>query len=76
MLAVAYAASIGGTGTKIGTATISILCGFVQRTLGFEIGFMKYVAFGLRFVAIFIPIVWRAPWRECMQSPGAVIVLS
>jgi sodium-dependent dicarboxylate transporter 2/3/5 len=76
MLAGAYAASIRGIGTKIGTATNSILCGFVQRTLGFEIGFMKYVAFGLRFVAIFIPIVWWALWRECMQSPSAVIVPS
>lgn len=63
MLAVAYASNVGGIGTKIGTGTNSIFCGFVERTLGLEIGFMRYIAFGLPFVVLFIPLVWAVLWR-------------
>lgn len=63
MLAVAYASNVGGIGTKIGTGTNSIFCGFVERTLGFEIGFMRYVALGLPFVVLFVPLVWWVLWR-------------
>lgn len=63
MLAVAYASNVGGIGTKIGTATNSIFCGFVQRSMGCEIGFIRYLAFGLPFVVLFVPILWAVLWR-------------
>lgn len=63
MLAVAYAANVGGIGTKIGTGTNSIFCGFVADKLGREIGFLQYIALGAPFVVIFIPIVWLVLWR-------------
>jgi sodium-dependent dicarboxylate transporter 2/3/5 len=63
MLAVAYASNVGGIGTKIGTSTNSIFCGFVQRAAGVDIGFMKYLALGLPFVVLFVPILWAVLWR-------------
>lgn len=47
----------------IGTATNSIFCGFVQRSLGCEIGFIRYLSFGLPFVVLFVPILWAVLWR-------------
>jgi sodium-dependent dicarboxylate transporter 2/3/5 len=63
MLAVAYASNVGGIGTKIGTGTNSIFCGFVSEKLGREIGFLQYITLGAPFVVIFIPIVWLVLWR-------------
>ena len=63
MLAVAYASNVGGMGTKIGSGTNSIFCGLALKHLGVNISFMKYIAMGLPFVVIFIPLVWWALWR-------------
>ncbi|MBI2891106.1 MAG: DASS family sodium-coupled anion symporter [Nitrospirae bacterium] len=63
MLAVAYGANVGGIGTKIGTGTNSIFCGFASREMGIEIGFGEYVAMALPFVALFLPLVWLVLWR-------------
>jgi sodium-dependent dicarboxylate transporter 2/3/5 len=63
MLAIAYAANIGGIGTKIGTGTNSIFCGFVAEKLGYDITFLHFIAIALPFVILFIPILWLALWR-------------
>ncbi|MEJ7734354.1 MAG: DASS family sodium-coupled anion symporter [Polyangiaceae bacterium] len=63
MLSVAYASNVGGIGTKIGTGTNSIFCGFVAEKLHYDIGFLQYIAIGLPFVAIFLPIIWLWLWR-------------
>lgn len=63
MLAVAYAANIGGIGTKIGTATNSIFVGWLAKSLHVEVSFGRFVLWGLPFVILFIPIVWATLWR-------------
>lgn len=68
MLSVAYASNIGGIGTKIGTGTNSIFCGFVAEKLGIDIGFLHYIALGFPFVVIFIPITWAALWRTARKD--------
>ncbi len=62
MLAIAYAANVGGIGTKIGTATNSQFAGFMAQR-GVEISFLDYVAVGLPFVVLFLPVLWLALWR-------------
>jgi sodium-dependent dicarboxylate transporter 2/3/5 len=62
MLAIAYAANVGGIGTKIGTAPNALFAGFLARR-GTEIGFLEYLAVGLPFVLLFVPVVWLALWR-------------
>jgi sodium-dependent dicarboxylate transporter 2/3/5 len=63
MLAVAYGANIGGIGTKIGTATNSIFAGFLSEKLGYEVGFLRYLAVGLPFVMLMVPLSWAVLWR-------------
>ena len=62
MLSVAYGANVGGIGTKIGTATNSIFAGFLSEKLGYEIGFLHYMAMGFPFVVLFIPVAWGVLW--------------
>jgi sodium-dependent dicarboxylate transporter 2/3/5 len=58
MLGIAYAASIGGIGTIIGSPPNGILVKFVKETYGRDISFMDWLAFGLPLVALFLPIAW------------------
>lgn len=62
MLGIAYAANVGGIGTKIGTATNAQFCGLMDR-MGIEISFLKFMLVGLPFVILFLPVVWLALWR-------------
>ncbi len=63
LLSVAYGANLGGIGTKIGSGTNSIFCGFVSQRLGIDITFVRYVVMCLPFVILFLPVVWLALWR-------------
>lgn len=62
MLAIAYGANIGGMGTKIGTAPNMVFCGFVARELHQEVSFLQFLAIGLPFVLLFLPVAWLALW--------------
>jgi solute carrier family 13 (sodium-dependent dicarboxylate transporter), member 2/3/5 len=62
MLAIAYGANVGGIGTKIGTAPNAQFSGFMER-LGIEITFLQFLAVGLPFVLMFLPVVWWMLWR-------------
>lgn len=62
MLAIAYAANVGGIGTKIGTAPNAQFSGFMAK-IGVEISFLQFMAVGTPFVIIFIPLTWYALWR-------------
>ena len=60
MLGIAYAASIGGIGTKIGTPPNIVFAGAV-RTLfpgSPEISFLQWMGVGFPLVLIFLPITW------------------
>jgi sodium-dependent dicarboxylate transporter 2/3/5 len=61
MLAIAYGANVGGIGTKIGTAPNAQFAGFVEK-LGIEVSFLQFMAVGLPFVVLFLPIAWLALW--------------
>jgi len=63
MLAIAYAANVGGIGTKIGTAPNAQFAGFCALNLGIEIPFLRFFLLGAPFVAAFLPLVWLALWR-------------
>jgi sodium-dependent dicarboxylate transporter 2/3/5 len=58
LLGIAYAASVGGIGTLIGTPPNVFLAGFVQETYGREISFAGWMLVGIPLVAVFIPLVW------------------
>ena len=58
VLGIAYAASIGGMGTLVGSPTNAIAAGMIERTLGFRIDFLTWATFGLPLVAVAIPVTW------------------
>jgi sodium-dependent dicarboxylate transporter 2/3/5 len=59
MLGLAYSASIGGTATLVGTPPNLVLAGQLPRLFpGAEIGFARWMAFGLPFALVFLFLVW------------------
>ena len=57
LLGIAYAASLGGVGTPIGTAPNLILMQIYAENMGHEISFLKWMSWGIPVVIIFIPIM-------------------
>ena len=58
MLSIAYAASIGGVGTLIGSPPNTLLAGFVEERYGVTISFVAWMKLGVPIVIVFLPIAW------------------
>lgn len=58
MLGIAYAASIGGIGTLVGTPPNLLLAGFAREQLGIHISFVRWLAVGVPLVIVFVPLTW------------------
>jgi len=63
MLAIAYGSNIGGIGTKIGTVPNALLAGFLFQERGIDLSFPQFMAIGLPFVIVFLPVAWLMLWR-------------
>jgi sodium-dependent dicarboxylate transporter 2/3/5 len=57
-LGVAYAASIGGLGTLVGSPTNVIAAGLIEKTTGFVLDFPTWALFGIPVVMLAIPACW------------------
>jgi sodium-dependent dicarboxylate transporter 2/3/5 len=57
-LGIAYAASIGGIGTLIGTPPNLFLASYIEDHLGLTISFARWMGIGLPLVAVFLPLAW------------------
>ncbi|MFT7033984.1 MAG: sodium-dependent dicarboxylate transporter 2/3/5 [Cyclobacteriaceae bacterium] len=60
MLAIAYAASVGGTGSLIGTPPNMVFAGVVSKLFPEhpEIDFLEWMKLGTPIVVIILPIIW------------------
>jgi len=58
MLGIAYAASIGGIGTLIGTPPNVVLAGFLDTLLNKTVTFANWLLIGLPLVIIMLPVTW------------------
>ena len=58
LLAIAYAASIGGLATLIGTPPNALLAGYIEQNHGIEIGFGRWMMVGLPLTALMLVIAW------------------
>jgi sodium-dependent dicarboxylate transporter 2/3/5 len=58
LLGVAYAASLGGVGTLVGTPPNAIVVGQLDELVGIEITFLEWLVVGLPMVTITLPIAW------------------
>ena len=58
LLGIAYAASIGGLGTLIGTPPNALLAGFMAESYGIRVGFAQWMTAGLPLVAVMLVLAW------------------
>jgi solute carrier family 13 (sodium-dependent dicarboxylate transporter), member 2/3/5 len=57
MLGIAYASSIGGVATLVGTPTNALMAGFLAETYGFQIDFVRWMMIGVPLTIIGLPII-------------------
>lgn len=58
MLGIAYAASIGGMGTLIGTPPNIILAGVIKESMGMELSFSSWMLFATPFSFVLLLVCW------------------
>jgi sodium-dependent dicarboxylate transporter 2/3/5 len=69
MLGIAFAATIGGMGSLIGTPPNALLAGFVSKTYGTTIGFGEWMLLGIPIVFVLLPITWLLLTRFFFPLP-------
>lgn len=57
-MGIAFAASIGGLGTLVGSPTNAIAAGLIEKSVGYDISFLTWSLYGLPIVAAALPICW------------------
>jgi sodium-dependent dicarboxylate transporter 2/3/5 len=70
LLGIAYAATIGGYGTLIGTPPNALLAGFIAQTHGVQLGFLDFMLVGVPIVVLGIPIAWLVLTRVVFKVAG------
>jgi sodium-dependent dicarboxylate transporter 2/3/5 len=73
MLGIAYAATIGGIGTVIGTPPNAVAMGFIERRYGVEIGFWGWLKIGLPILIVFLPLAWLCLVKLVFPCPAAAV---
>jgi len=73
MLGIAYACSIGGMATLIGTPPNAFLAGFMLETYGVSIGFAQWMLVGVPLVLAGLPLTWFILTRIVYPVPRAEI---
>lgn len=68
MLGVAYAASIGGVATLIGTAPNALFAGAALELVDVEVGFLEWMIVGVPVTAVMLPATWYILLR--LHPPG------
>jgi solute carrier family 13 (sodium-dependent dicarboxylate transporter), member 2/3/5 len=70
MLALAYASSIGGLGTPIGTPPNAFLVGHMQKEFGIELSFAQFMLMGVPLMLVALPLVYWLLTRVCFKVPS------
>ncbi|HQP46282.1 MAG TPA: SLC13 family permease, partial [Flexilinea sp.] len=58
MLGIAYAASIGGIATIIGTPPNAVFAAILEEMYGVEIGFARWMLYGVPLALLFLLLTW------------------
>lgn len=75
LLAVAYGAAVGGSGTKIGTPPNLLMVDSYFKATGRNIGFLDWMRIGLPAVAVMLPVVWLWLTRSLEHDDGDEVEL-
>ncbi|MGD9829999.1 MAG: DASS family sodium-coupled anion symporter [Hyphomicrobiaceae bacterium] len=70
LLGIAFAATIGGMGTLIGTPPNALFAGLMQKTYGVRIGFAEWMAIGIPVVLVLLPAAWLVLTRVALRVPA------
>ena len=70
MLAAAFAASIGGMATPVGTPPNLITLGFIEESQGLKITFFQWMAFGAPLSVVMLGFLGFYLNRACPAEPG------
>jgi solute carrier family 13 (sodium-dependent dicarboxylate transporter), member 2/3/5 len=68
LLCIAYAASIGGVATIIGSPPNGIAVRYIRQTFGKEVSFFDWLLVGGPFTLIFLPIAWLLVTRVLFRT--------
>ncbi len=80
LLGIAYAATIGGMGTIIGTPPNALFVAFMAKSYGIEISFIRWMSIGVPLLLILLPLAWfvlthltfRVSGQEVVQAATAI----
>jgi sodium-dependent dicarboxylate transporter 2/3/5 len=68
-LGIAYACSIGGLGTLVGTPPNLVLAAFVREQYGRDVSMSAWLGIGLPLVAVLLPLAWWYLTRIAFSVP-------
>jgi sodium-dependent dicarboxylate transporter 2/3/5 len=71
VLGIAYAATIGGVATLIGTPTNALAVAFMEQTYGVRPSFAEWLVFGLPCTLLLLPLTWwvMVRWTHPFELP-------
>jgi sodium-dependent dicarboxylate transporter 2/3/5 len=69
LLGIAYAASIGGMGTPIGTPPNLIMTGFLRDQYGIDVSMLEWMRTALPLLAMLLPAAWLWLCFVCFRLP-------
>jgi sodium-dependent dicarboxylate transporter 2/3/5 len=75
VLGVAYAATIGGVATPIGTPTNLIAMGWINEELGQSVSFGDWVSIGLPAMLLLLPGAWFVVTRGVVANKGGAAAI-
>jgi sodium-dependent dicarboxylate transporter 2/3/5 len=75
LLGIAYAATIGGFGTLVGTPPNALLAGFLTQTHGIRVGFLDYMLIGVPIVLVALPLTWLLLTRVLFRRAATAVVI-
>lgn len=73
LLGVAYACSIGGVATPVGTPTNLVAVGYLDQAHGIGVSFLQWMTIGLPVAVIFTPIAWFVLTRLAFKVEAAAV---
>jgi sodium-dependent dicarboxylate transporter 2/3/5 len=73
LLGIAYAATIGGMGSLIGTPPNALFAAYMQEAHGIVLGFVEWAMVGLPVVAILLPLTWLLLTRVVFPLPSGAL---
>jgi sodium-dependent dicarboxylate transporter 2/3/5 len=68
-MGIAFAATIGGFGTLVGSPTNAIAVGIIEKATGFRIDFLTWALYGIPLVLVSVPLCWLILMKVQKVSP-------